>query len=241
MTEWEAIGRVLLLGRVAGARTHIVHISTGEGVDAVDVARRQGAAATAEVTMHHLVLDDEDAVRIGSYAKCAPPLRSRRQVEALWARLLRGEIDNLGSDHSPATVAQKDLSGQAHWDVPDGITGTQTMLPLLLSEGVHRRGLPLHRVAALTAANPARTFGIYPRKGTIRMGSDADFAIVDLAARWTLDAEMLHYKCPWSPFVGMEITGRVERTIVRGRTVCLNNEIRASPGSGRFLSAPMAD
>ena len=237
VAEWEAIGRVCLLGRVAGARTHIVHISTGEGVDAVTATRRQGAATTAEVTIHHLILDEEDAVRIGSYAKCAPPLRSRRQVEALWERLLRGEIDNLGSDHSPATEAQKELSGQAHWDVPDGITGTQTMLPLLLSEGVHRRGLPLPRVAALTAANPARTFGLYPRKGTIRVGSDADFAIVDLAARWTLSAEMLHYKCPWSPFVGMEIAGRVERTIVRGQTACHRNEIRATPGSGRFLTA----
>lgn len=236
IAEWEAIARVALLGRVSGARTQIVHISTGEGVDAVWEARRQGGAIHAEVTMHHLTLDGEAGVRLGTIAKCAPPLRGRHQVEALWRRVRAGRVHNIGSDHSPATAAQKDLTAQEHWDVPDGITGVQVILPLLLSEGVHRRGLPLERVAALISANAARTFGLYPRKGTIQVGSDADIALVDLEARWTLTTALLQYKWPWSPHEGWEITGRVVRTVVRGTTVFRDGEVVGTPGTGMFLA-----
>lgn len=238
VAEWEAIARVALFARVTGARTHVVHISTGEGVDTVREARRLGARITAEVTPHHLTLDSFAALRIGTIAKCAPPLRPLPQLEALWRRLLDGQVDNIGSDHSPATAAQKDLAGREHWDVPDGITGTQTMLPLLLTEGVHRRGLSLERFVSLTSAGAARTFGLYPRKGAIASGSDADLAIVDLDARWTLTADQLHYKCPWSPHEGWRMHGRIERTIVRGRTVCLDNRIVAPQGTGRFIGGP---
>jgi dihydroorotase-like cyclic amidohydrolase len=144
-------------------------------------------------------------------------------------------VSNIGSDHSPATEAQKDLAARDHWDIPDGITGTQTLLPLLFTEGVHRRKLPVQHVARLTATAAARMFGLYPLKGTIQVGSDADFAIADLDARWTLTPDLLHYKCPWSPYMGMEMVGKVERTILRGKTICLHNEILAAPGYGRFI------
>jgi allantoinase len=233
--EWEAIQRVVLFASVTGARTQVVHISTGEGIDACTAARRAGARVGAEVTMHHLTLDEDDLLERGTFAKCAPPLRARRQVEALWARLFAGDVSNIGSDHSPATFAQKDLGAQEHWDVPDGITGTQTLMPLLLSEGVHRRGLPLERFAALTATAAAKMFGLYPRKGAIRVGADADFAIADLDARWTISPEALLYKCPWSPHEGTEVTGRIVRTIVRGTTVFCDGEIVGTPGHGTFL------
>jgi allantoinase len=236
VAEWEAIARVALVARVAGARAHIVHTSTAEGVDTVVQARRAGAPISAEVTMHHLTLDEDDAAHLGTYAKCAPPLRSRRQVDALWRRVLAGDVQNIGSDHSPATEEQKSLAGREHWAVPDGITGVQTMLPLLISEGVHRRRLPLERVATLAAANAARIFGLYPRKGTIQVGGDADFALVDLHRGWRLAADDLLYKCPWSPHLGWQITGRVVRTIRRGQTVFRDGEVVAEPGSGTFLS-----
>jgi len=236
VAEWEAIARVALFARVSGARTQVVHISTGEGVDLCRAAREAGADVNAEVTMHHLTLDEEDMARIGPYAKCAPPLRARRQVEALWRRVLAGQVQNIGSDHSPATEAQKSLDGQSHWDIPDGVTGTQTLLPLLLSEGVRRRGLPLERVAALTAANAARTFGLYPRKGVIRVGSDADVAVIDPDASWTVTPDILQYKWPWSPHLGLTLTGRVERTILRGRTVYADGEVVGAPGYGQFLA-----
>lgn len=235
IAEWEAIQRVVLFARDTGARTQVVHISTGEGVDLCWAARRAGARVGAEVTLHHLTLDEEDMARIGTFAKCAPPLRARRQVEALWERILAGKVSNIGSDHSPATFAQKNLQASDHWTIPDGITGTQTLMPLLLSEGVHKRGLPLERFVRLTSTAAARMFGLYPRKGTIQIGSDADFAVADLRRRWVLAPDLLHYKCPWSPHMGVEIVGAIERTILRGRTICLDNEITVELGFGRFI------
>src|SRR3954452_20811518 len=235
VTEWEAIRRVVSLAQATGARTQIVHISTGEGVDACTAARRAGAQVGTEVTLHHLTLDEADMGRIGSFAKCAPPLRPRRQVDALWRRLLAGDISNIGSDHSPGTFEQKDSNRHEHWDIPDGITGTQTLMPLLLSEGVHRRGLSLERFAQLTSTAAAKMFGLYPHKGTIRVGADADFAIADLAERWTLSSDLLLYKCPWTPNEGTEVQGRIVRTIVRGTTVFNDGEIVVGPGFGRFM------
>jgi allantoinase len=156
-------------------------------------------------------------------------------VDALWQRLLAGEVTNIGSDHSPATFEQKDLARQEHWDVPDGITGTQTLMPLLLSEGVHKRGLALEDFARLTATAAAKMFGLYPRKGAIRVGADADFAIADLEARWTLTPDVLLYKCPWSPNEGTELRGRIVRTIVRGTTVFHDGELVGEAGAGDFL------
>jgi allantoinase len=233
VAEVEAIRRVALLARETGARTQIVHISTGEGVDAVTEARRAGARIGAEVTPHHLTLDEEDMVRIGTFAKCAPPLRPRAQVDALWRRVLDGSVNNIGSDHSPATFAQKRTG--VHWDIPDGITGTQTLMAVMLSEGVVKRGLALERYAELTATAAARMFGLYPRKGAIRVGADADFAIADLAARWTLTPDVLLYKCPWTPNEGLELQGRIVRTIVRGTTVYDDGVLVGEPGHGSFL------
>jgi allantoinase len=233
VTEVEAIQRVALLALESGCRTQIVHISTGEGVDAVAEARRRGARIGAEVTPHHLTLTEDDMVRIGTFAKCAPPLRSRAQVEALWARVFSGAVDNIGSDHSPGTFEDKRVG--EHWDIPDGITGTQTLMALMLSEGVNRRGLALERFAELTATAAAKHFGLYPRKGAIRVGADADFAFADLDAQWTLTADELLYKCPWSPNAGTEMHGRFVRTIVRGTTVYADGELVAEPGTGSFL------
>jgi allantoinase len=235
VAELEAIRRVVLLAGATGAAAQIVHISTGEGVDACRDARRAGADVGAEVTMHHLTLTAEDALDHGTLAKCAPPLRSRRQVEALWERVLAGEVGNVGSDHSPATFEQKDAARE-HWDVPNGITGVQTLLPLLLSEGVHRRGLDLAAAARLAATGAARRFGLAPRKGAIRIGADADFAIVDLDAEWTLTADQLQYKAPWSPHEGTRIRGRVVRTVLRGTTVFADGEVVGAPGGGRCLA-----
>ena len=123
------------------------------------------------------------------------------------------------SSSSPATFDQKDLARHEHWDIPDGITGTQTLMALLLSEGVHKRGLSLEHFARLTATAAAKMFGLYPRKGAIRVGADADFAIADLEARWTLAPDRLLYKCPWSPNEGAEVRPQTPDSIV------------ASPGS----------
>jgi len=220
--EVAAIRTLLYLAEVAGARVHVVHVSTSAGLDAVREARARGVRVTAETCPQYLTLCDEDLARIGVEAKCGPPPRPRATVERLWERVLAGEVDSLASDHSPS------------------VPGLQTMLPLLLSEGVHRRGLSLPLLARLTAANPARQFGLAPAKGGLRPGSDADLVLVDLEAARQVRADDLVQRNRHSPYMGMTLRGGVVRTLVRGATVYRRgpageHEFPAPPGHGRLL------
>lgn len=233
--ELEAIERALLLARVAGARLHVVHVSIAEGVDLIDAARRAGQAATCETCPHYLALDEEDFVAIGPAAKCAPPLRPRANVEALWRRVLAGQVDLIASDHSPCPTTDKQRGERDIWAAWGGITGVQTLLPLLWHEGVERRGMPLPLLTRLTAANPARLFGLYPAKGTLRPGADADLVIVDPDAEWTVRAGELFARHKHTPFDGRRLRGRVHTTVVRGRVVYRDGAITAPPGHGRLI------
>jgi allantoinase len=234
-TELEAINRALLLARTAGARLHIVHVSIAEGIDQVEAARQHGQAVTCETCPHYLVLDEDDFVAIGPTAKCAPPLRSRANVEALWQRVLAGKVDLIASDHSPCPTADKQRGDDDIWAAWGGITGAQTLLPLLLHEGVHRRDMSLSLLTKLTAANPARVFGLYPRKGTLGIGADADLVIVDPDAEWTIRASELFAQHKHTPYDGRTVRGRVRTTIVRGRVVYHEGQIAAPPGYGRLV------
>jgi allantoinase len=235
-TEVEAITRALLLARVAGARLHIVHVSTAEGIDLVDAARRMGQPATCETCPHYLALDEDDFVAIGPAAKCAPPLRSRANVEALWQRVLAGQVDLITSDHSPCPTADKRRGDNDIWAAWGGISGVQTMLPLLLDEGAYRRGMALPLLARLTSASPARLFGLYPRKGSLRPGADADLAIVDTDAEWTVRAVELFARHKHSPYDGRRLRGCVATTLVRGQVVYQDGKILARPGHGRLVA-----
>src|SRR5581483_935800 len=218
-TELEAIQRACYWARTAGGNLHVVHVTLAEGIQAIAQAKREGVHVTAETCPHYLWFDEQDMERIGPDAKCAPPLRSRQAVEALWECVLEGLVDTIGSDHSPCLWADK-AKGMANiWQAWGGISGIQTMLPALLTAGAHRRGLPLPSLAKLLAANPARLFGLYPQKGAIQPGADADLVIVDLDKEWTLAREQLLYKNKHSPYEGMTFKGRVEQTLLRGQTV----------------------
>lgn len=238
-TELEAISRALLLARAAGARLHIVHVSVAEGVDLVDAARRAGQPATCETCPHYLALDEDDFVAIGPRAKCAPPLRSRANVDALWQRVLAGKVDLIASDHSPCPTADKLRGEQNIWSAWGGISGVQTMLPLLLHEGVYRRGMPLMLLARLTSANPARLFGLYPAKGTLRPGADADLVIVDPDEEWTIDAGRLFARHKHTPYDGRKVRGRVRTTVIRGRVVYQDGKITAPAGYGQLIECKM--
>lgn len=235
-TEEEAINRALLLARKAKARLHIVHVSTAEGVDVVTAARQQGQSATCETCPHYLTLDEEDFITIGPTAKCAPPLRSRTTVEALWERVLAGQVDLIASDHSPCPTADKARGEHDIWSAWGGITGVQTMLPLILHEGVYRRSMSLSLVVRLMAANPARLFGLYPTKGTLQLGADADFVIIDPDLEWTIDASALFARHKHTPFAGRRLRGQVRTTVLRGQVVYHDGEIRAAPGYGQLLT-----
>ena len=151
--------------------------------------------------------------------------------------MLAGQVDLIASDHSPCPPEEKDRGHDNIWRAWGGLHGVQTLLPVLLTEGVHARGMPLPLLVRLTSAAPARRYGLYPRKGALLVGSDADVTIVDPDARWTLEASMLKTRWPISPFLGKQFRGRVEATLVRGRVVYRDGEVVAEPGFGRRVRA----
>ncbi len=231
--ELEAIERAMMLARVAGAPLYIVHMTLAEGARRIRAAREGGQVVFVETAPQYLALDEEAVLRQGPYAKCAPPLRSRANVEALWTAVLDGTVDTIGSDHAPFTREEKDAGAADIWEAPNGLSGIQTMLPVLLTEGVHRRAMSMERLCELTSTHAARIFGLYPRKGVIWPGSDADLVIVDLDRTWQVSGDLLFTKQAFSPYDGMVMHGGVERTILRGRTVARGGTVLAEPGSGR--------
>ncbi len=234
-SELEAIRRACFWAEVTGGNLHIVHISIAAGIRAVAEAKKRGAAVTAETCPHYLSLSQDDFEQLGPVAKCAPPLRSRQEVEALWECVFEGLVDTIASDHSPCTWEEKAPGLTNIWKGWGGISGIQTMLPAILTEGVHKRGLPLPAVVRMMSANPARIFGLYPRKGALQAGSDADLVVIDLQREWTLTIEDLLYKNKHSPYVGRTFKGRVEQTYVRGQLVYQDGKVLAEPGYGRLL------
>jgi allantoinase len=241
--EVDAIRRLLACMRGAGegARAHVVHVSCTSGLAEVDAARRKGVSITAETCPHYLAFTEEDFERIGPPLKCAPPIRDVDTREALWQEVLAGRVDLIGSDHSPCPADAKHKGEHDIWQAWGGVAGIQATLPVLLTDGVHARGLSFERVAHLTATAPAQLFGLYPRKGAIAVGADADFAIVDPEQRWTFGAKDLQTKSGVSAYLGREFTGRVVRTIVRGRTVFADGEVSGEPGWGQLLKPNHAD
>jgi allantoinase len=232
IAELEAIARAIFFAEETGCALHIVHVSTGRGVALVAGARQRGANVSCETCPHYLVLTEDDLERLGAVAKCAPPLRSAVEREALWGHLFAGTLPMVASDHSPAPVAMK--QGDDFFRIWGGISGCQSLLALMLTEGYEWRDLPLATVAQVTAAFAADRFGLAPAKGRIAVGADADLALVDLDAHTLLRAEDLHYRHRQSPYVGMRLRGRVVRTLVRGETVYANG-IFAAAARGRLL------
>lgn len=236
LTELEAIQRAILLAKEAGTHIHIVHVSTAAGAMAVRQAKISGLPVTMETCPHYLSLDEEDFERIGPMAKCSPPLRSRQEVEGLWSLVLEGWVDCIASDHSPCTVEEKERGNDDIWLAWGGITGIQTMLPILLTEGVQRRQMGLERLVQLTSSNPAKIFGVYPQKGALHLGADADLVIVDMEKEWVVSRESLFSRNKQSPFIGCRLKGRVERTIIRGRTVYQDGQFLVEPGFGQLVT-----
>uniref|UniRef100_UPI003D2998C0 allantoinase n=1 Tax=Paenibacillus oryzisoli TaxID=1850517 RepID=UPI003D2998C0 len=214
--EVEAVRRALSYAEQTGCKLHFVHISSGEAVEIITEAKAKGLDVTVETCPHYLVLTSEDVARIGPVAKCAPPIRSAEHNERLWALLAAGRFDIIASDHSPSPTFMKE---GVFFDAWGGISGAQSSLELLVGEGHVRRGIPLLLLAKVLALEPARRFGLHPRKGEIAVGADADLAVLDLGASYTLQANDLLYRHKHSPYVGREMLCRVQATFVRGKQV----------------------
>jgi allantoinase len=235
--EVEAIRRLLVCMRGAGkgVRAHVVHVSSAAGLAEVNAARSKGVAITAETCPHYLAFTEADFERIGPPLKCAPPIRDEASREALWQEVLAGRVDLIGSDHSPCPAADKEKGNDDVWKAWGGVAGIQATLPVLMSEGLHARDLSLERIAHLTATAPAQLFGLYPRKGAIAVGADADVVIVDPGCEWTFDSQHLQTRSGVSAYLGRSFTGRVVRTMVRGETVYSDGQVVGRPGWGRLV------
>ena len=207
VAEVEAIHRAALLAREAGAKLHIVHISSGRGVAAALQARAAGTDITIETCAHYLFFTAEDMERIGAAAKCAPPLRAAVEREAMWQYLRNGAIDIVASDHSPAPLEMKQDAN--FFKVWGGIAGVQSTLAVLLNQ------LPAEAIGRVLGENPAKRFRIV-NKGRIAVGCDADLVLVDPAFEYELMSGHLRQRHAISPYVGSRFTGKVRQTYLRG-------------------------
>jgi allantoinase len=228
--ELEAIQRALLLAAEAGARLHIVHVSTGRGVALAAEARARGVDVSIETCPHYLFFTEEDVERLGAIAKCAPPLRPANDQRDLWSELLTGHVHIVASDHSPTVPDKKAGDFISAWG---GIAGVQSTLAVLLDRGHRERNLSLERIASLASAEPARRFRM-ARKGALQPGHDADLVIVDPAESFVLRPEDLEQRHKASPYVGAAFRGRITHTIRRGVTIYRDGRIVADAG-GRFV------
>jgi allantoinase len=223
VAELEAIQRATLLAGEASAKLHIVHVSSGRGVVLAAEARARGVDVSIETCPHYLFFTEEDVERLGAVAKCAPPLREIGEQDKLWAEVLRGTVDVVASDHSPAPPEMKSGDFNLAWG---GIAGVQSTLSVLLDRGHHARRAPLERISSLVAGQPACRFGI-AQKGRLAPGADADLAIVDVCGSLDLRVEDLQQRHRLSPYIGSRFRGVVKRTIRRGETIFDNGKITA--------------
>jgi len=224
--------RLVRLAHEHGKRVHVLHISTGEEMEFL---AKHKDVASVEATPQHLTLTVPEAYQVlGAKAQMNPPLRDAAHQKILWWGLNQGVVDVLGSDHAPHTLEEKALSYPAS---PSGMPGVQTLIPIMLDH-VNSGKLSLERFVDLTSHGPQRIFGI-ACKGRIAAGYDADFTIVDLAAKRKIEDDWIASRCGWTPFAGRSVTGWPKGTVIRGRRVMWEDEILGTPGGEpvRFLEA----
>lgn len=238
VVELEAINRALFFAEYTGGYAYICHVSTAGGFALIEQARARGVQVRGETCPQYLLLDETDLERLRGFGRCAPPLRGPEDVEGLWHYLAEGVVDLISSDHCGYSVESKAAGEDDIWQAPLGLSGVQTMFPAVLDAMLNQRALELADFVRLTSANPAKIFSLYPRKGALLPGSDADVVIYDLQAPWTVRGEDMLHRNKWTPFEGKRINARVVRTIVRGRTVYEwdgEHRVRGERGWGKFL------
>jgi dihydropyrimidinase len=242
--EEEAINRAILIGRLTECPVYVVHLSTRLGLGRIQRAQAEGQRVWAETCPQYLLLTDEEMARLGPFAKIGPPLRPAHgpDREAMWAGSAGGNIHTIASDHAPRPPEFKepgrtnifvDAQGKP---IPFGAPSLETLAPLVYSEGVATRGLPLSWMARVLSENPARIFGLFPRKGAIRIGADADLTLWDPAAEWTVRQRDHLSMAGYTPYEGKTMRGRAWMTLVRGHVVLnADGELEQKPGFGQYL------
>ena len=245
IAEGEAIQRSLALAEVSGARLYIVHTSTAVGTEALHTARSRGVAAMGETCPQYLLLTDKELSRPGfGGAKfvCSPPLRVRADQERLWKGLIEDDLQTIGTDHCPFFYkGQKDLGKKDYRDIPGGLPGIESRMALIHQFGVRAGRLSVHRWVQVCCTNPARIFGLYPQKGTLEPGADADLVIFDPDKKVTLTKSLLHEHVDYTPYEGFELHGYPVMTLLRGRVIADNGKFIGARGSGKFLARQVGE
>ena len=231
--ELLAAQMVALLAGLSKAAVTIAHASQPGVVDLVRRQRALGAALTVESCPQYFYLTSEDVRRHGPTRKFTPPAREEASRNAMWQCLERGEIDVISTDHAPSTLEQK--FEKDIWNCPFGLPGVETTLTLMLS-AVNQNQISLEQLARVYSETPARLLGLYPRKGAIRVGADADLVVVDMEQEHTLSNKTVLSKAGWTPYDGLRVKGRPVMTMLRGVVVAENGKVVAPRGTGRFLA-----
>jgi dihydroorotase len=229
----EAVSRAAILAEWTGARIHVLHISSAGELRPLAEAKARGVDISGETCPHYLMLSTEDYARCGGVIRVNPPVRERRHQEPIWAALIDGTIDVIATDHAPHSVEEKTRNDI--WTVDCGFAGVETQMPLMLTAIASGRGSICDYVR-WSAVNPAKLWGLYPRKGVIQPGADADIAVVDLDRRWTIRDAQTHSTAKVTPWDGWQVQGLPLHTIVRGRFVMKDRVLQSGTrGWGRSV------
>ena len=229
-SETIVIDTAIRIAEATGADLHILHLAAGDGVEIIERARKKGSSVTAETCPHYLGLTSDDYAHAGTSMKGYPPVRTKYDKELLWKGLADGVISFVASDHAPHTPEEK---AQDIWSAPAGMVTIETMAPVLI-DGVNHGRISWNRLAEVLSEAPAKMFGLYPSKGSLEVGTDADITIIDPDMEYVMDQTKLHSRTKLSPFDGRHMKGKPVCTIVRGKTVMKDGEIKGDP-SGRFI------
>ena len=237
--EGEATHRAIALARLAGVAVYIVHLSSRDALSAVVEARDRGAAAFAETCPQYLFLSQDDLARPdfeGAKYVCSPPLRPRDHQQDLWNGLVRDDLQIVSTDHCPFDYKDQKVLGRGDFSrIPNGLPGVEDRYSVLFDGGVNAGRIGLNRFVELVATAPARMFGLYPQKGTIAPGSDADIVVFDPTVERTLSASTHHMRVDYNCFEGMRVRGKPEVVMQRGEVVVEGDRFYGRPGQGKFL------
>lgn len=238
-TEVEAVHRAITIADMAAAPVYFVHLSTEGAIDAVSEARHDGMAVAAETCTHYLTLDPElyDQPEFnGAKVVLSPPLRDAHHREALWRGLRTSDISVVSSDHCPYCLADKARLGRRDFRrIPNGGPGVEHRMPVLYGQGVANGRITLAQFVERTSSGPARQFGLYPTKGVITPGSDADIVVLDPNGTTTIKAATQHQRVDYTPYEGWSLPGRIEQVWSRGELIARDGNFVGRPGRGRFV------
>lgn len=235
-TEGEAVQRAITLAEAAQGNLLIVHMSTKEGVKAVADGRKRKVNVFSETCPQYLLLTDElFKSENGHYYATCPPLRKQEDSDQLWKGLAEGSVQTIGTDTCTFTTQQKDMWEGNFTKIPYGLPGVENLIPLLYNFGVVEGKFSMNKLVALISSNPAKLFGLYPQKGAIAVGSDADLCLFNPNLDITIDFRNLQSNCDWSPYQGMTLKGYPALTLSRGEVVARDGKFTGKVGWGRFL------